>query len=196
MNRKEIKKQAKKKIMDNFWPAIIVSLLTMGISVIIELTTRSTDAKWTGLIIGILLGTLMSIFSMKFFMINSKIQAKFTDAYDGINWSTFWGFLGLNILVSIKVFLWSLLLIVPGIVKMQEYIFVPYIYLDDPRKSYSECFEESRQMTYGSKTDIFVLQLSFFGWAILTALSFGIISPFVNAYIAQTLADTYFKFRN
>jgi hypothetical protein len=69
--------------------------------------------------------------------------------------------------------LWSLLLIVPGIVKSYQYALVPYILAENPGLSWRRALDLSRSMTDGCKFDIFVLQLSFIGWYLLASGAFS-----------------------
>ena len=95
----------------------------------------------------------------------------------------------LNILISIKVFLWSLLLVVPGIIAAYRYHFAIYCFIDDPDLSASECIRRSCELTDGYKWQLFVLDLSFIGWGLLSAIPF--VSVFVLPYIETTTAHFY-----
>ena len=95
-------------------------------------------------------------------------------------------------LSDIFVFLWGLLLIIPGIIKRYSYRMVPYILEDEPDLPPMEVINRSRQMMDGQKMNAFILDLSFIGWAILTALSFGLAGVFyVFPYKAGTDAALY-----
>ena len=67
-------------------------------------------------------------------------------------------------------FLWSLLLVIPGIIKAYEYRMIPYILSENPEISRQRAFEISKRMMMGNKWNTFVLDLSFLGWEILSAL--------------------------
>lgn len=87
--------------------------------------------------------------------------------------------------------LWTLLFIIPGIIKSYEYRMVPYILTEDANISITEAIGRSREMTEGHKWDIFVLDLSFIGWGLLGLLFFGIGGIFVQPYIEATFARLY-----
>ncbi len=87
--------------------------------------------------------------------------------------------------------LWSLLFIIPGIVKSYEYYMVPYILAENPNISSSRAFELSRIMTNGEKWNIFVLELSFIGWQLLGIIACCIGSYFVNPYLEASFAELY-----
>ena len=94
-------------------------------------------------------------------------------------------------LLNLKVFLWSLLLLIPGIIKSYEYYMVPYILAENPGISSKRAFEISKEMTNGEKFDIVWLGLSFFGWILLGTLACGIGVLFVEPYIQTTFAELY-----
>lgn len=90
-----------------------------------------------------------------------------------------------HILRSLYVTLWSLLLIVPGFVKSYSYAMTPFILAEHPNLTASQAIELSMQMMDGHKMDLFLLDLSFFGWYILAAmtanLGFLALNPYTNA---------------
>lgn len=88
--------------------------------------------------------------------------------------------------------LWTLLFIIPGIVKSYEYQMIPYLLADNPQMTKEQAFEESKRMMQGQKWKAFVLDLSFIGWNILSALTLGILGIFyVQPYMDATHAALY-----
>ena len=83
--------------------------------------------------------------------------------------------------------LWTLLLIVPGIIKHYEYLMIPYILAENPEMERQEAFLISKRMMMGQKMNAFVLDLTFIGWRILEMLSFGI----VGISVSYTHLDVY-----
>lgn len=88
-------------------------------------------------------------------------------------------------------FLWSLLFLIPGIIKGYEYYLVPYILYDTPDIDYKAALRLSRDMMYGNKWRLFVLQLSFIGWNLLAALCCGIGLFFLTPYLEATYLEFY-----
>jgi len=89
-------------------------------------------------------------------------------------------------------FLWSLLFIIPGIIKSYEYRMIPYILSENPDISRQRAFEISKRMMMGNKWNTFVLDLSFLGWQILSGITIGILGIFyVNPYVQSTNAELY-----
>ena len=97
--------------------------------------------------------------------------------------------------MGIKVFLWSLLLIVPGIIKSYEYSMVPYILAENPSISGKRAFQISKAMTKGHKWDLFVLQLSFILWYIGTICTCGLLSIYLSPYMQATMTEAYYKLK-
>ena len=80
--------------------------------------------------------------------------------------------LGASLLVLVLTFLWSLLLIIPGIVKAYSYALTPYLVHDHPEMSEYDCLKRSQQLMKGYKWKLFLLDLSFIGWALLAAIPY------------------------
>lgn len=93
--------------------------------------------------------------------------------------------------------LWTLLLIVPGIVKSYSYRLVPYILAERPDLSPTETITMSRQMMDGNKWNAFILDLSFIGWALLSIITLGIVGVFwYFPYKYNTDAALYLAIKN
>lgn len=98
---------------------------------------------------------------------------------------------------SLYVFLWSLLFIIPGIIKSYEYMMVPYIIKEHPDMDVKEVFALSRDMMTGNKLFAWVLRLSFLGWEILSLCTFCILGVlYLNPYKYLTEANLYLKLKN
>ena len=101
----------------------------------------------------------------------------------------FFRFLWLEIVTGFLIFFWSLLLVVPGIIAAYRYAMAPFIFFDNPEKGAMQCIRESKAMMRGKKGALFVLDLSFIGWAILSAIPF--VSIYTTPYIYITKANFY-----
>lgn len=96
---------------------------------------------------------------------------------------------------DLMIYLWTLLLVIPGIIKFYAYLMVPYILADNPEIDRKRALELSDQMTKGHKFNIFVLYLSFIGWYLLGALACGLGVIFVVPYQNATEAELYLVLR-
>ena len=93
--------------------------------------------------------------------------------------------------------LWSMLRIVPGVIKRYSYRMVPYILADDPIIGAGDAITLSRKMMNGHKWNTFVLDLSFIGWDLLSILTMGLLGVFyVNPYQFSTDAELYQVLKN
>lgn len=99
--------------------------------------------------------------------------------------------LWLRVLMGLKIFAWSLLFIIPGIVAALRYAMAPYILAEHPEFTASQAIELSKQMMDGKKGDLFVLNLSFIGWIFLSALTIGIGLLWLNPYMLMAEAAFY-----
>ena len=93
---------------------------------------------------------------------------------------------------DIKILLWSLLFIIPGIIKGYEYYMMPYLLAENPNLTKDEAFRLSKQMMSGNKFETFVLELSFIWWDVLSAMTAGVVGIFyVQPYKHLTFAALY-----
>ena len=114
----------------------------------------------------------------------------FDDATSGFN-ECFVGSMVLSLITALFTFLWSLLLIVPGVIKSYSYSMAPYILQDNPQLTARECLDKSRKMMDGNKFQLFCIDLSFIGWYIVGILCLGIGLLWVTPYHNMTKANFY-----
>ena len=97
----------------------------------------------------------------------------------------------LTILMRIFIFLWSLLLFVPGVIKAISYSQAYYILAEHPEMSGKEALDASIEMMDGHKMDYFVLLLSFIPWLLLCTITCGLAVLYVYPYMDATLVNFY-----
>lgn len=144
-----------------------------------------------GIAVGIFLFNPLEVNAKRFFIISrvqpadlSELGFCFKDSYLNVVKIQFLRFLFIN--------LWSLLFIIPGIIKAYEYRMMPYILAENPGMSSEEVFRISKDMMYGEKWNTFVLDLSFIGWNFLSLFTCGILSVFyINPYRNLTNVELY-----
>ncbi|MCD8335558.1 MAG: DUF975 family protein [Clostridiales bacterium] len=133
----------------------------------------------------------LAVGAHRFFLVNLRFPAKVREvlcAFDS-NYKTT---VTTMLLRDVKIALWSLLLVFPGIVKAYEYRMVPYLLAECPEMSRKEVFAASADLMYGNKWRAFVLDLSFFGWDLLSTVTLGLVGIFyVTPYQQLTNAAFY-----
>ncbi len=144
-----------------------------------------------GLALSLLVFNPLIVGCYRFFLQNSRGPARLNEL--GAGFQDDWGNVILVMfLKNLFIALWSLLFIVPGFVKAYSYRMVPYLLKEHPELKGTQVITISRQMMNGHKGRAFVLDLSFLGWIILSALTFGILHLFwVGPYIQATDAQLY-----
>ena len=99
--------------------------------------------------------------------------------------------------MTLFIYLWSLLFVIPGIVKTFAYSMTPYILADCPNVDAKQALKLSMRMTNGYKAELFIMSLSFIGWLLLSALTFGILwIVYVGPYMYTTWAGYYLELRD
>lgn len=104
------------------------------------------------------------------------------------NWKTAAAAGALQVLL---IFLWSLLLIIPGIIASYSYAMTRYILAEHPELTAGEALNRSKEIMYGNRWRLFCLEFSFIGWNILAALTFGIGNLWLNPYKQAATAAFY-----
>jgi uncharacterized membrane protein len=99
----------------------------------------------------------------------------------------------LDLLQSIFVFLWSLLLIIPGIIKAFAYSMSVFVANENPELTLRECLKKSEKMMVGHKWEYFCLMLSYIGWILLSGLTLGILFIWVLPKMNQASYLFYLK---
>ena len=101
----------------------------------------------------------------------------------------------LSVVSKVLIVLWSLLLVIPGIIKSYAYSQAFYIQQDQENKDWRYCLDKSQEMMKGHKWDLFVLDLSFIGWYIVGLLCLGIGILFVTPYHEMAKANFYLELK-
>ena len=153
--------------------------------------------------ISAIIGALFSIFvtdaltvgTCNYFIKNTDSKPSFRDVFSGFK-VKYGRNIGTLLLVGIKTVLWTLLFIIPGIIKSYEYSIIPYILADDPEISSKDAFKKAKQMMKGNKWRLFKLEFSFIGWFVLCVLTLGIGTFFLIPYLNATNAEFYVELKN
>lgn len=137
----------------------------------------------------ILTGAIEVGLAIVFLEIIRNWQCEFGDMLKGFN--NFGTNCVAGILVAIYTALWSLLFVIPGIVKAYSYSMTYYILSDHPEMTANQAIAESQKMMNGHKARLFVLELSFIPWLLLVSITFGLAAFYVVPYMQATMAAFY-----
>lgn len=180
---KEIKKKARVSLEDNLFGNVWLLLIVVSL-----ICTAALSIPFVSLILGGAAAYASARIYVKVVRGNKKIDLN--DLLCGVN-EDFTATILLGVLRTLFIFLWSLLLIVPGIVKSYAYSMSSYIQQDSDDKDWSSCLDRSSEMMKGYKWKLFVLDLSFIGWYIVGFICFGIGTLWVSVYHAMARAHFY-----
>lgn len=145
----------------------------------------------------IFVGSVIEVGGCRFFTVNASQNANIKEIFSGFTGGNYMRNVSVQFFRNLYTVLWTLLFIIPGIVKAYEYLMIPYILADNPGISKEDAFAMSKRMMDGNKWDTFVLDLSFIGWALLSSITCGIVGVFwVNPYMRATYAELYLKLKS
>ncbi len=185
MTRAELKAEAKKQISGKLGILLVIFLIVIAIEGVANLIPV------VGIYIsGIIIAPAFTLsLNMIYLAITKSQGVQVGDAFKGFDkmGKAIW----LHILINFFTFLWSLLFIIPGIIKSYSYSMAFWILAENPELTAREALAKSKEITEGHKFDIFVLHLSFIGWALLTGITFGLAGIYVIPYMNTTLANYY-----
>lgn len=180
----EIRAAARESLTNNWGEAIIFLI------VYVVVTSVASFIPVVGTFASLLLLPLGWGYSIAF-LLNAREGKKFEvqSLFDGFKDYTriFYTLL----LQTLYTMLWTLLLIVPGIIKSYAYAMTGYILKDEPELSGNAAIEKSMAMMDGHKFDLFYLQLTFIGWVILCFLTCGLGFLWLGPYMASSTAHFY-----
>ena len=142
------------------------------------------------LVVRLALGGVMSMGKATYSLnLIDGLEAEFADLFTGFR--RFYDALIMNVVSILMVFLGALLFVVPGIILGYAYAMAPYILAENPDVSGTEALRLSRQMMKGHKWELFWLELTFIGWELLAAFTFGIGNLVLVPYKGVSKASFY-----
>ena len=145
---------------------------------------------YVGPIMSVLLAGIMTLGIVSCFLKVARNEVfQFENLFDGFK--NYKSAIILQLLISILVFLWSLLLLIPGIIASLSYSMSFYILHDNPEIGAKEALSASKSMMQGYKWKLFCLHLSFIGWGLLSVLTLGIGFLWLVPYIKASEANFY-----
>lgn len=188
LDRKELKDKAKKSFTPHLGAILLVLLIVLVVYGLLAVMSG------VGAIVSFIIAGSISLSFASIFL--NVLKGKKPVAKDLI-----FGFQDENLLrglfaflrYEIFTFLWTLLLIVPGIIKSISYSQMFYLMAENPKMTAGEAQAKSMKIMEGHKWDYFILQLSFIPWHLLSIVTFGIAEIYVTPYVSTTNAAFYKK---
>ena len=188
MDRKEIKQRSKEQIKGNIFKLFVITVI------IAIINSVCLDIEEVGPFISTILNAILQMGVVIVYLKLVKGEGvSITDMFKGFNMPI--KAILVNILVTVFTALWSLLFVIPGIIKSLSYFAAPYILAENPEMSVLDAITKSRQMMDGHKADLFILQLSFFFWWMLVPFTFGLALIYVIPYMSAAMTNFYLSLK-
>ncbi|MBE7043112.1 MAG: DUF975 family protein [Ruminococcaceae bacterium] len=194
MNRVELKENAKQQIKGKigilFAITLIMVLVTFGGSLVLSFI------PFVGSVASLIVITapLTLGYIMVYLKVANGQNVEIGDLFKG--YQDLWCAFKTQFFVGLFTGLWSLLFVIPGIIKGISYSMAYYILAENPGMGALEAINRSKAMMEGHKMDYFVLTLSFYGWFLLSYITCGIVGIWAIPYMATTYANFYNKIKN
>jgi len=208
MNRLYLKQSARESLIGRKPSPMLVAFLYMlisnGINLVVntdEITQSIISGHWAIsplriAIVGaalLLVNLFVSIITFGWYKYALQVsrgqEAGIGTLFDGIQMAS--KVVWLAVVKGVRIFLWSLLLFVPGIIKTYAYSQAENLLVDHPDWSVGQILRASEDLMRGHKMELFVLEISFIGWMLATLLTMGILSLWLNPYMSVTFANFY-----
>ena len=181
----ELRRIARISLVGNWGISAVISLIVF---LIVGLPPSILDA---GLLVYLLVGIVVE-YGYEVLFLQSVRKEKEVD-FDGLiaGFKEYGRIFGTGVLRFLYTLLWTLLFVIPGIVKSYSYAMTNYVLKDEPDLRYDGAIEKSIKMMEGHKMQLFLLDLSFIGWYLLCILTLGIGFLFLSPYVLSAHAAFY-----
>lgn len=182
-DRIRIKENGKLHYQNNKWQNVLVILINTLIVGGVQVVVRFSGDDWVLAMFMSLISIAVSLLVVNIITMGTMTWFHRSIKTEGLKMEEmFWTFkedYGGNVLmmflISLYTALWSMLFVIPGIVKGYSYSLAMYIKSENPNIPASKAIELSTRITNGHKMDLFVLDMSFIGWGILSAFTLNIL---------------------
>ncbi|MGN0332220.1 MAG: DUF975 family protein [Lachnospiraceae bacterium] len=169
-----------------------ISFFDMHSGIVMALAAVGVMFGILGILFTIFVGNVLRIGADRFFIQNRSDVPGVGTVLDGFRSGHYGNIVVIMLLKDIFTTLWTMLFVVPGIIKGLEYLMIPYILAENPGMDRKEAFMISKRMMDGEKWNAFVLELSFIGWYLVSAITCGLAGIFyVTPYVEATMTELY-----
>jgi uncharacterized membrane protein len=180
MNNQQIKTLARKVLNQNLLPATSIFAGYIVINLIINYMID--DQSLINIYLVLLISGSVFSFLLSHFTILSYNQSQ-QSITSYLNSNITFQAITKNIASMVVTYLWTLLLIIPGLIKAYSYALVPFIAIEQPQLSTRETLRLSEKMMRGKKMDLLNLSISFFWWLLLVVITYGVAGVYVLPYL-------------
>ena len=207
MDRKLLKQNAKQNFKKDWFKSAVVTIIMFGASLVSSILTvpqtvimasgeqyvTTSTSSFLPMILSVLVFSVLSVGGYRYFQKTRKnVHTDIGEVAGNFKDGNYKNVVIITFLKGLKVFLWTLLLFVPGIIKNYEYYLVENILAVRPDIDKNEAFRLSKLLMNGYKMEAFVLNLSFIGWYLLSLFTLGILTiVYVNPYMVATNVEFY-----
>ncbi len=196
-NRIQYKKDALSTLKNNWAVPCLLAITFLALSAL-----SSTGAGILGVCVSGILSVGIIFTFMKMIVVQHSVATSeeasekitFTTFLEGIESRWLPALLG-SLWNILWVFLWSLLFVIPGIVKAYSYSMMFYVLAENPKIGPMKAMDISKILTQGHKADLFMMDLSFLGWAFLSMLTSGIGLIWLIPYMTMTETYAYYDLK-
>jgi uncharacterized membrane protein len=202
-----IKREAKRTLKGRWGFAILLSIITFAICSIVPLMVEilfsggftawsnqenpQLKAQIVSLIFTLALYPILFGYYSAFLELERSKHVRVKNLFYAFDAALYFKVIGIYVLTALYTLLWSLLFLIPGIIKSFAYSQVYFVIKDHPELSPNEAIRQSRQLMHGNKGKYFLLLLSFIGWGILGVITLFIGFLWIVPYYTATLASFY-----
>lgn len=184
MKCKEIRFEAKQKCMKNSGTLAVITLIFSLLNGLASFTIETENAAVAAFASLVSIAGLIIYGAIAYgytFVIRKNFNMQTVEVNDlFVGFKDFSKAFVISLLQWLYVFLWSLLFVIPGIIKGLAYSMSYYVALDNPNLKANECITKSKELMKGHKWELFCLMFSYIGWLILCVLTLGILSFWVT----------------
>ena len=197
MKCKEIRLEAKQKCMKNSGTLAVITLIFSLLNGLASFSIETENAAVAAIASLVSIAGLIISGAVTYgytFVIRKNFNTQTVEVNDlFVGFKDFLRAFVLSLLQALYVFLWSLLFVIPGIIKGFAYAMSYYVAIDNPNLKANECITKSKELMKGHKWELFCLMFSYIGWLILCVLTLGILSFWVTPKMHTAVYVLYKK---
>lgn len=180
MNRAQLKNLAKSQIKGNVLMLALITVIGMGLGYLASMIP----------VLGLFVMPLMSLCIIYVYLkLANGVKPDISELFN--HFDAIWPVFKVYVLTMVFTVLWTMLLVIPGIIKAYAYSQAFYVLAENPGIGAREALRRSEAMMKGHKMEMFMLNISFMGWAILGTFTFGLLYIWLIPYMQATMTNFY-----